>query len=245
VILLEFNYSRSKACSDAICRSLDFTEPVVIKQGKKTKIQIRLSKKRLAEALPFLKTLSRLKHVRVVVEGTDRAFNDVFGFLECHEARSKSEKPDEYCFGSYTDSANIFGCRATVDFGTIGKWNKSRRSWEFDKKKIVSTMGKATSSCSLCPAFKQKRIEKIVDALPDEVSPMTDPDWVVIQPMMVFPRMKVYRIKFYKTREPIWITGVLLTGINVLDRMSRKVGFTLPSYTLGRNIFSVDMRGID
>jgi hypothetical protein len=235
MIQIEFKYSQSRSSEDAIINSLSFTEPKEIKEGKNTIIRINLKKKDIKNAFPFLKALKRLKNKKVFVDGTEKEFDTVFGFLDCYREKLRLNTRG-YCFGQDSDgcsSHNIFGCVASTFFyfGRHGKWSNRNQKWTFKKKEIREALALEVAHCTQCPAFNQERMDKIITAIPISVNPLKDKDWAFIPQGILYDEEdeQIVEIEHPNSTELLYIEGVRIVGENAIDKIGKRAGYKIPT----------------
>lgn len=124
------------------------------------------------------------KSSKLIIDGQRASRSDlVQGGLGCYQTRQRSYDIDSYCFGE-EPQVNFWGCKSLrlplYDWG--GGWleygEMDRNGyWHFDKDRIRHEIEAAIHRLRHCPILDRDKILDLLDRLPDQVNPRTDPAW--------------------------------------------------------------------
>ncbi len=141
------------------------------------------------ETLELGALLSGLKNKKLFMDGTERSWDEVYGFSWCAAERSKAFKPVEYCFGKDDNRLNPFGCKQVrmewsdwAQWFSYGKFRKDgitgkKLVWVFDKERIKHEAHQNVNRFRFCPHIRLKLIDAVIAALPVEINPSQNPGW--------------------------------------------------------------------
>lgn len=233
-ITINFRLSKSRSGEQALYEAAGLT---MIKQrtdDSVTSFIVNLTKNKIRHAFGLLKSLKRLKHKQIFVDGKQSDFDTAFGFLSCYQQRLQLNSPNQYCFGNFEDFAqhNIFGCvhSSFFDFGSAkyGRWDQKRMLWIFDKQAIRKGFDVELANYQCCPAFDRERLHRIVDALPKGVNPLADKDWAFNSRLYLTEQEKkkstLVKIKRPNGTELWYVEGVRIVGESAIEKIHQKAG---------------------
>ncbi len=144
---------------------------------------------RVLDAMDLGGLLSGLRNRKLHIDGTERSWDEVFGFSWCASGRAKAFKPIDYCFGKDEKRLNPFGCRNVrmewsdwAQWFAYGKFKKEgvfekKLIWVFDKERIKHEAMQNLNRFRFCPHINLRLVDAVVEALPSEVDPSKDKDW--------------------------------------------------------------------
>jgi hypothetical protein len=231
-IAIEFNLSKSQSGEQVLYEVAGLTAVRQKTDGKTTTFRLRLAKDKIRHAFGLLKSLKRLKNKRILVDGTEVDYNTAFGFLPCYQKKLQLGS-HQYCFGGNEEyefsQHNIFGCvhASFFEFGSQkhGTWDKKKRQWRFNKRLIRKALEKELQSYRCCPAFDERRIDRIIKAIPFGVNPFEDPDWQFI-PLQLHESPSTARCIPVKNGNGItyFIKGVTMSGEGGIKKIAKKAG---------------------
>ena len=140
----------------------------------------------ISDALPLAEALSGIRNRRAFLQGTETAWDELFGFTWCTSQRSTAYRPIEYCFGKDENRINPWGCRQArmdwvewSDWFSYGRWEKGgimgpKVLWRFDKDRIRHELTTRLFRFRFCPFMNTNLSEAVLRLLPDTVSPEKD-----------------------------------------------------------------------
>lgn len=143
----------------------------------------------LTDALPLAENLSGLRNRCLHINGEEKQWDEVFGFIWCASQRTTAYRPVEYCFGKDENRLNPWGCKqARMDWTEwanwfcYGKWEKSgllgkKVQWNFDKERIRHELATNLYRYRSCPHLKTRLSEAVIKHFPENVVPDSDPNW--------------------------------------------------------------------
>jgi uncharacterized tellurite resistance protein B-like protein len=117
-------------------------------KNKKTWYLAVYPSKDLKEVMPLVESLTAMRNRRLYIDGQEKPWDEVFGFVWCAEQRTKAYRPLEYCFGKDENRLNPWGCKQArmdwtewADWFCYGRWEKAgvfggKVQWHFDKERI-------------------------------------------------------------------------------------------------------------
>ena len=130
----------------------------------------------VAAAMALAEQLKGIRNRKVYVDGTEVAWNEVFGFLWCLQQRQSAYAPVMYCFGADEKQPNLCGCKqAQMEWTAGAKWlsyGHFRRNdrFVFDKARIEHELQTNVHEFRFCPHMRRSLMEAIVELLPAEVA---------------------------------------------------------------------------
>jgi uncharacterized tellurite resistance protein B-like protein len=186
----------------------------------------------LIEALPLAKALSGIRNRNLYMDGEEKQWDEVFGFIWCASQRDIAYRPVEYCFGKDENRLNPWGCKQArmdwmewANWFCYGRWEKTgiitqKVLWRFDKDRIRHEMETNLYRFRYCPYLNTKLTESVLRHIPETVVPGTDANWEFHQNYEEVPNaIKVVQ----KDRNPgftisneFWADGVRPKGLQVL-----------------------------
>lgn len=186
----------------------------------------------ITEALPLAESLSGLRNRCLYINGEEKQWDEVFGFIWCASQRATAYRPIEYCFGKDENRLNPWGCKqARMDWTEwanwfcYGKWEKSgllgkKVQWRFDKERIRHELSTNLYRYRSCPYLKTKLSEAVLKYFPETVVPGSDANWDFHQQYEEVPgAIKVVQKEgsdgFSYSRE-FWADGVRPKGLAAL-----------------------------
>ena len=158
-------------------------------KGKKKWHLAVYSSDQITDALPLAESLSSLRNRCLYINGKEKQWNEVFGFVWCASQRATAYQPVEHCFGKDDNRLNPWGCKqARMDWNEwanwfcYGKWEKSgllgkKVQWRFDKERIQHELTTNLFRYRFCPYLKTNLSEAVLRHLPETIVPDSDPNW--------------------------------------------------------------------
>lgn len=188
-IALEFSDSSSTSFPKAleIAKSSDGYQTCV--KHKKTWHLAYYKSGLIVDALPIAETLATNRNRRAFFQGTEVAWDELFGFIWCSTQRSRAYRPVEYCFGKDQNRINPWGCRHSQmdwvewsEWFRYGRWEKGdakgpKALWHFDKERIRHELATRLFRYRYCPFLNTELTEAVLRNLPDTVAPERDKHW--------------------------------------------------------------------
>jgi len=110
----------------------------------------------------------------VLLNGEEKPWNDVFGFVECMNRRDRAFSKLEFCFGMDEFKPNIWGCKQLgMDWTEWGDWFSfghfsAENTFVFDKNRIRLELESKLASARLCPHLKLKFVKAVLSLMPAE-----------------------------------------------------------------------------
>jgi hypothetical protein len=186
----------------------------------------------ISDALPLAEALSGIRNRRAFLQGTETAWDELFGFTWCTSQRSTAYRPMEYCFGKDENRINPWGCKQArmdwvewSDWFSYGHWEKGgmmgpKVLWRFDKDRIRHELATRLFRFRFCPFMNTNLSEAILRLLPDTVAPEKEKNWKYNQNYEEIPGAIKVIVKegtgnFAYTNE-FWSDGVRPVGHRVL-----------------------------
>jgi hypothetical protein len=192
----------------------------------------------IAEALPIAEALSGIRNKSAYQNGTEKAWDDIFGFAWCASKRASSYRPAEYCFGKDENRLNPWGCKQArmdwtdwSDWFSYGAWEKSglmssKVVWRFDKERIRHELATRLHSYRYCPHLVINLSQAILRNLPDTVDPAKDQSWTFNRSYDESPGcLKVVEKEgsgAYSFTNEYWSDGVRPKGQRLLGDLLKK-----------------------
>lgn len=141
------------------------------------------------DALPLAGALSGIRNKRAFQDGTEKPWDEIFGFAWCAAQRNSAYRPIEYCFGKDENRINPWGCKQArmdwtdwSDWFSYGAWEKggllgSKVVWRFNKERIRHELATNLFRYRFCPHMVPKLAQAVIRHLPDTVAPEKDKNW--------------------------------------------------------------------
>jgi len=186
----------------------------------------------LADVIPLAEALSGVRNHNMYIDGEERQWDEVFGFIWCASQRANAYRPVEYRFGKDENRINPWGCKqARMDWTEwanwfcYGHWEKAgiigqKVQWQFDKERIKHELATNLYRFRYCPHFIKKLPEAVLRHLPDTVVAGTDANWEFHQNYEEVPgAIKIVqkeRSAGFSLSNEFWADGVRPRGLQAL-----------------------------
>lgn len=210
------------------------------KKGKKTWYLTSFPSGKMIDAMPLAEVLSGMRNRNLYLDGEEKQWDEVFGFIWCTSQRATAYRPLKYCFGKDENRLNPWGCKqARMDWTgwatnwfCYGRWEKAgivgqKVKWRFDKERIKHELATNLYRFRYCPYLIMKLPESVLRHLPDTVVPGTDANWEYHQSYEEVPgAIKVVQKKSnsgFSFSNEFWADGVRPKGLQVLGDILVKV----------------------
>jgi uncharacterized tellurite resistance protein B-like protein len=189
-VAIEFTESTASGFPEAVKISQNAHINSTCVRSKKTWYLASWPISEISKAGKLAQCLKGMRNRKVYIDGSETAWDDVFGYSWCAEHRDTAFKPIEYCFGIDEKRFNIWGCKQTrmdwtewtnwLAYGTFKKkgFLSNQVVFEFDKNRISHELQTNLFRFRYCPYINYKLIAAIVDVLPSEVIPSEKGPWV-------------------------------------------------------------------
>jgi hypothetical protein len=186
---IEFAESSAGGFSTALQIARDTGRMQTVTRNKKTWHMTTFDARDFASMVPLAAALSGMRNRRVVLDGQELPWDQVFGFTWCAAQRAGAYRPLEYCFGKDENRFNPWGCKqARLDWSewapwlSYGHWKKSgilgrNYVFVFDKQRISHEVAAALFRVRFCPHLRSQLAEAVIRHLPDEVEVTEKGDW--------------------------------------------------------------------
>jgi len=201
-------------------------------KDKKTWHLVVFPSGQVSDTLPLAEALSGIRNRRLYVDGEEKHWDEVFGFVWCSSQRGSAYRPFEYCFGKDENRLNAWGCKqARMDWTEwarwfcYGRWEKvgvlgKHLQWRFDKEKIRHELTTNLYRYRFCPYLNTALSEAVLRHFPDTVDPVSGPDWDYHQQYEEVPgAIKVVqkdKSEGFVISNTFWSDGVKPKGLRVL-----------------------------
>jgi hypothetical protein len=139
--------------------------------------------RQVAPAVDMARTLADIGSKRVILNGEEKPWNDVFGFIECMTRRDRAFSKTEYCFGMDEFRPNIWGCKQLgMDWTEWGEWLcyghfSAEDTFVFDKNRIRLELESKLAGTRLCPHLKLQFIKAALSLMPAEAKLAAKGPW--------------------------------------------------------------------
>jgi len=240
---IEFAESTAASFSKAldIARSTQGYQSLL--RGKKVWYLATFPSGGILSALPLASALSGMRNRALYIDGKEKPWDEVFGFVWCAARRDNAYRPIEYCFGKDENRINPWGCKqAGMDWTEwagwfcYGRWEKiglfgQKYQWRFDKERIKHELSTNIYNIRYCPYLKIKLVEFVLKYLPDTIIPDTDSNWGFHESYSESPgALKLIRKEESYSTE-FWADGVQPKGhkviFDILTKSFQDVGMDL------------------
>lgn len=140
-------------------------------------------------AIDLASHLSGLRNKKSYFNGTEIAWDELFGFVWCTDERNAAYRPVEYCFGKDTKQLNPWGCKqARMDWTEWSDWFsygrfekegilKGKVVWFFDKARIRHEVLSNLHRVKYCPFLRPNLIKAVLNAIPEKAIVTDDGPW--------------------------------------------------------------------
>jgi len=202
-------------------------------KGKRTWYLASYPSGKLTEAMPLADALSGIRNRNLYMDGEEKHWDEIFGFIWCAAQRATAYQPIEYCFGKDMNCINPWGCKqARLDWTmwtnwfSYGHWEKAgifgqKVQWRFDKERIKHELATNLYRFRYCPHLNTKLSESFLRHLPDTVMPTTDANWEFHQNYNEVPgAIKIVQKESntdFSFSNEFWADGVRPKGLQVLS----------------------------
>lgn len=160
-------------------------------RGRKQWFMAAWSGEKAENAFPLVAALHEYPQRNVWIDGQQQKWTSVFGFVTCAKRRGTAYRPERHCFGLEDPNGkpNPWGCMkfhmdwagftGDADWLSFGQWEQQGRKilWRFDKARIYHRLCSVRENVALCPYLIQNLPEAVLQALPDTVPVINNPDW--------------------------------------------------------------------
>lgn len=237
-IAIEFADSTAASFSKALNLAKASTGYRTCQKNKKTWHLASFPSGTIAEALPIAEALSGIRNKTAYQNGTEKAWEDIFGFAWCASKRASSYRPAEYCYGKDENRLNPWGCKQArmnwtdwSDWFSYGAWEKagmmsSKVVWRFDKERIRHELATRLHSYRYCPHLVANLYKAVLKNLPDTVDPSRDQNWTFNRSYNESPGcLKVVEKEgsgAYSFTNEYWSDGVRPKGQRLLGDLLKK-----------------------
>jgi len=129
----------------------------------------------LADAVPLAEKALLLVDRKVYIDGSEKDWDEIFGFAACARGREESEHPLEYCFGNEASGINPCGCRLLgFGWGGSAEWLtkgmfEDDHLYRFDKAALRQLLEERLERVHLCPHLHPELARAMLQALPDAI----------------------------------------------------------------------------
>lgn len=201
-------------------------------RGKKSWYLAVYSSSDFNDAMPLAQALSGIRNRRVYLDGSEKAWDEIFAFSWCAARRATAYRPIEYCFGKDENRINPWGCKQArmewtewANWFSYGSWEKegilgSKVQWRFDKEKIRHELATNLFRFRFCPYLRKELSEAVIRNLPDAVTPESDANWQFSRRFEESPgAVKVVEKQAsdsFTYSNEYWADGVRPKGLHVL-----------------------------
>ena len=132
--------------------------------------------------------LRGIRNKRVLVDGRETLWQEVFCYMWCYALRKRAYDPAFYCIGERIADPrcffNIWRCRQAnmpllknSDWISYGHFDVDQLTFIFDKERIKQELMGNLHPYRFCPAIDIDVIIRILDAFPETVNPHINRDW--------------------------------------------------------------------
>lgn len=186
----------------------------------------------LKDAMPLAEALSGIRNRSIYINGEEKEWDEVFGFIWCSSQRATAYRPVEYCFGKDENRLNPWGCKQArmdwtewADWFCYGRWEKAgiigqKVQWRFDKERIQHELATNLYRFRYCPHLIMKMPEAILRHIPDTVVIGSDKNWEFHQRYEEVPgAIKIVqkeRSSSFSFSNEFWADGIQPKGLQVL-----------------------------
>lgn len=187
-VTIEFFYSTSANFDFAVAAAQKFKRFYQHGEGKKAVYRVTFGRDEMHIAVELVDFLKGWRKRAVYINGEKVTWDSVFSFGWCFKKRMSSFKPDFYCFGYENNyDINVWGClQAHMPFHdrsqwfTWGRWLNKKGDWKFDKERIRHELQKNLYKYRFCPSIQLGLVQEVLNALPDQVNPNKDKNWIFV-----------------------------------------------------------------
>lgn len=199
---------------------------------------------KLQAAISLAMKVALLADRKAYVDGSERPWDEIFGFCACALARASSRHPVEYCFGNETVGINPCGCRllafdwaGSAEWLTRGTFENDHR-YRFDKAALRKLLEEGLERVRFCPHLKPDLARAMLRALPDAIHAWgawsyreATPESREVQTVSV--RESVHGCDIRATKRVEGIAPTSARGaIRLIKAAARKCGLREPDYAL-------------
>jgi hypothetical protein len=133
--------------------------------------------------------LGGIRNRKCYKNGSEMAWDELFGFAWCAKQRDSAYRPLEYCFGKDESRLNPWGCKQVrmdwtdwanwLSYGEFRKTGllKGKTVWVFDKQRIRHEALSNIHKFRYCPYVRERLIDAFIQALPNEVEVTREGPW--------------------------------------------------------------------
>lgn len=237
-ITIEFADSTSASFPKAVQCAKDLSTFRTFERNKKKWYSVSYVSGNVEETLPLIQHLSGLRNRCVYIDGTEKNWEEVFGFSWCSAHRATAYRPVEYCFGKDEGRLNPWGCKQArmdwtewADWFCYGRWEKGgvfggKPKWRFDKDRIKHELQTNLFRFRFCPHLFTDLSEAVIKHLPDVVTPDNDQNWDYHRSYEATPgAVKVVekdRSSGFTFTNEYWADGVCPKGLKVFEEIMNK-----------------------
>lgn len=234
-ITIEFPYSTAQSFEFAVQSAQALPNFKQFGDGKKAVYRVTVSQKQMEDLDELVENLKGWRKRVVYTDGTKAQWDSVFGYTWCYARKKSSYKPELYCFGYENDwEFNLWGCiqahmpfTERSDWFTYGKWVDKSGTWEFDKDRIRHELEKKLYTLRFCPGMNTSLVEEILVALPDQVNPNHDKDWIFLENYSNNEGLIITK-SYYGNKEQVVVNGVGPNGKGAIKKILRSIPTKLP-----------------
>lgn len=129
----------------------------------------------VADTVELVSNLKGLRNRKVLIDGKETPWDQVFAFLWCAEQRNAAYRPPEFCFGADEKRPNLWGCKEfRMDWVERADWFSygefiGKDVFQFDRQRIVHELETTSHNLRFCPHMRVDLIQAVVTLLPDRV----------------------------------------------------------------------------
>lgn len=207
-------------------------------KGKKTWHLVVYPNVEIHEALPLASALSGIRNRKIYLNGEEKSWDEIFGFVWCASQRNTAFRPEEYCFGVDDNRINPWGCKQSrmdwsdwADWFCYGRWERigmlgNKYQWIFDKDRIKHELSTQLFRMRYCPYLDTKLAERVLYYLPDKIVIDSDPNWEYHANYSEVPGalkiIKKEKQADFTFSSEFWADGVKPKGLHVLAEILLK-----------------------
>jgi uncharacterized tellurite resistance protein B-like protein len=203
-----------------------------IERGKKKWFLASWPAGTVADTLLLVSNLKGMRNRKVIVDGKETPWDQVFAFLWCAEQRNAAYRPAEFCFGGDEKRPNLWGCKQFgmdwvewADWFSYGKYI-GNDVFQFDKQRIVHELENRLHGLRFCPHIRVNLIQAVVSFFPERVRVSDRDGWKYKENYQETPdSIKVVRKENYggvTSAHEFYSDGVAPVGFEVAKAILKK-----------------------
>jgi uncharacterized tellurite resistance protein B-like protein len=229
---IEFAESTAAGFDDALGLAKNATEFRTCLKGKKNWYLACYAVDEFAAAAELADRLGSIRNRRVLFDGQEVAWDELFGFTWCARERKTAYRPQLYCFGKEDNRLNPWGCKNAglewtewANWFSYGSWRatgplKKTNIFVLDKGRIRHEVHTNIHRFRFCPHLLSPLLDAVIAALPEEVKVEKGGHWTYAEGYEERPgAIRIMEVEtsdgFSMTRE-FWADGVRPRGLDAL-----------------------------